>query len=61
MFHKQSDTPAEILARGEGALKAYNEASKEGGKNAVYRTRLMFVGQEKAGKTSLIKNLTGRG
>ncbi|XP_072037085.1 uncharacterized protein [Amphiura filiformis] len=53
------DTPAEILARGPKALKAYQKALQEGSKH-VYRTRLMLVGQERVGKTSLIKSLTGQ-
>ena len=59
-FIPQSDTPAEILARGPDALKAYNDASKEG-TSTVDRARLVFVGQEGAGKTSLINNLSGQG
>ncbi|XP_072032305.1 uncharacterized protein [Amphiura filiformis] len=53
------ETPAEILARGPAAHQAYLEASREGTK-AVYRTRLMLVGQERVGKTSLMKNLSGQ-
>ena len=53
------DTPAEILARGPAALQAYVEASQNGTK-PVYRTRLMLVGQERVGKTSLTKSLTGQ-
>ncbi|XP_072022457.1 cyclic GMP-binding protein C-like [Amphiura filiformis] len=56
---RASKTPAEILARGPKALKAFQKASQEGTKH-VYRTRLMLVGQERVGKTSLIKSLTGQ-
>ena len=53
------ETPAEILARGPEAQQAYLEASRDGTK-PVYRTRLMLVGQERVGKTSLMKNLSGQ-
>ena len=53
------DTPAEILARGPAAHQAYIEASQNGTK-PVYRTRLMLVGQERVGKTSLMKSVTGQ-
>ena len=53
------DTPAEILARGPAALQAYIKASQSGTK-PVYRTRLMLVGQERVGKTSLAKSITGQ-
>ncbi|XP_072025888.1 uncharacterized protein [Amphiura filiformis] len=56
---KNIGTPAEILARGPEALKAYQKASEEGTKH-VYRTRLMLVGQERVGKTSLMKSFTGQ-
>ena len=52
--------PAEILARGQEAQQAYAEAAKYGTKK-VFRTRLMLVGQERVGKTSLKKTLTGQG
>ena len=58
MFLPVDHTPAEILARGPAALQAYRE-SIESGKKAVYRTRVMFVGQERVGKTSLKKRLMG--
>ena len=54
-----SETPAEILARGPAALDAYIKASQDGTK-PVYRTRLMLVGQERVGKTSLMKSITGQ-
>ncbi|XP_072031722.1 uncharacterized protein [Amphiura filiformis] len=53
------DTPSEILARGPAALEAYLKASQDGTKS-VYRTRLMLVGQERVGKTSLMKTITGQ-
>eukprot|EP00057_Strongylocentrotus_purpuratus_P006837 XP_011661311.1 PREDICTED: RE1-silencing transcription factor-like [Strongylocentrotus purpuratus] len=52
--------PPEILARGLRAQQAYDEAAKDGTKK-VFRTRLMLVGQERVGKTSLKKTLTGQG
>ncbi|XP_030831180.1 uncharacterized protein LOC100889840 isoform X2 [Strongylocentrotus purpuratus] len=52
--------PPEILARGRRAQRAYAEAAQAGTKK-VFRTRLMFVGQERVGKTSLKKTLTGQG
>ncbi|XP_072043731.1 uncharacterized protein [Amphiura filiformis] len=55
----RGDTPAEILARGPKAVEAYLKASKDGTKR-VYRTRLMLVGQERVGKTSLMKSFTGQ-
>ncbi|XP_072041405.1 uncharacterized protein [Amphiura filiformis] len=53
------DTPAEILSRGPEARQAYLKASRAGTKR-VYRTRLMLVGQERVGKTSLKKSITGQ-
>ncbi|XP_063960570.1 uncharacterized protein LOC129267982 [Lytechinus pictus] len=52
--------PPEILARGPRARRAYAEAAQAGTKK-VFRTRLMLVGQERVGKTSLKKTLTGQG
>eukprot|EP00057_Strongylocentrotus_purpuratus_P010517 XP_011664991.1 PREDICTED: uncharacterized protein LOC105438639 [Strongylocentrotus purpuratus] len=52
--------PPEILARGPRAQRAYAEAAKAG-KKKVFRTRLMLVGQERVGKTSLKKTLTRQG
>ncbi|XP_072042860.1 uncharacterized protein [Amphiura filiformis] len=51
--------PVEISSRGRRTLSAYNKAIKFG-KNAVYRSRLMIVGQERVGKTSLMNKLLGR-
>ncbi|XP_030845708.1 uncharacterized protein LOC105440078 [Strongylocentrotus purpuratus] len=52
--------PPEILARGGRARRAYAKAAQAGTKK-VFRTRLMLVGQERVGKTSLKKTLTGQG
>lgn len=51
------DAPKEILARGPEAVHAYEEACISG-TQPVYRTRLMLVGQDRVGKTSLKKALT---
>ena len=53
------EAPLEILARGPKAKEAYIKAIQEG-KTRVFRTRLMIVGQERVGKTSLKKSLTGQ-
>ena len=50
--------PSEIIARGPGAKHAYENALKNG-KVKVYRGRIMFIGQDRAGKTSLKKHLLG--
>ncbi len=50
--------PAEILIRGPLALQTYNNALKEGKVN-VRRLPIMFIGQERSGKTSLKKSLKG--
>lgn len=56
-FVKADDAPKEILARGPEAVHAYEEACISG-TQPVYRTRLMLVGQDRVGKTSLKKALT---
>ncbi|PFX13628.1 Leucine-rich repeat serine/threonine-protein kinase 2 [Stylophora pistillata] len=50
--------PPEIRARGPLALEAYNNALAEG-QTCVKRVPLMFVGQDRSGKTSLKKSLKG--
>ena len=50
--------PSEIIARGPEAKRAYENALKNG-KVKVYRGRIMFIGQDRAGKTSLKKHLLG--
>ncbi|XP_072027844.1 uncharacterized protein [Amphiura filiformis] len=50
----EDETPLEIRLRGAEALAAYLEASKEG-KKEIRSIRLMLVGQERVGKTSLVK------
>ena len=50
--------PSEIKARGPGAQIAYENALKTG-KVKVYRARIMLIGQDRAGKTSLRKSFLG--
>ena len=44
--------PLEIEARGKKARLAYQSALKDGAVN-VYRGRVLLIGQDRAGKTSL--------
>ena len=50
--------PHEIKARGPGAKLAYQNALKTG-KVKMYRARIMLIGQDRAGKTSLKKSFLG--
>ena len=50
--------PSEIVARGPRAQIAYENALKTG-KVKVYRARIMLIGQDRAGKTSLKKSFLG--
>ena len=50
--------PAEIRGRGPRAERAFQKAM-QCGKVKVYRGRIMLLGQERAGKTSLKKSLLG--
>ena len=50
--------PSEIKDRGPEAKRAYENALRNG-KVKVYRGRIMLIGQDRAGKTSLKKNLLG--
>ncbi|XP_071946533.1 uncharacterized protein [Antedon mediterranea] len=56
---KGGQVPLEVLARGLEANIAFLDAIEEGSKS-IYQTRLMLVGQERVGKTSLTKALTGQ-
>jgi GTPase SAR1 family protein len=58
MLYFVDEAPKEILARGPDAVIAYQEACTSGTK-IIYRSRLMLVGQDRAGKTSLKKALIG--
>ena len=51
--------PEEIESQGEQAKSAYLQALRDGSVN-VYRGRILLIGQDRAGKTSLKKSLTGR-
>ena len=53
-----SSEPAQIRVRGPEAKRAYQKAMKSG-KVKVYRGRIMLLGQDGAGKTSLKKSLLG--
>ena len=57
-FFVFSPAPLEIEARGEKAQLAYQSALKDGAVN-VYRGRVLLIGQDRAGKTSLKKSLIG--
>ena len=50
--------PASVRARGEKALAAYNKAL-ENGRTYDRRVKVLLVGQDRVGKTSLSKNLRG--
>ena len=56
--HARSSVPAEIRGRGPEAERAFHKAMKTG-KVKVYRGRIMLLGQDRAGKTSLKKSLLG--
>ena len=53
-----SSVPAEIRARGPRAERAFQKALQTGTMK-VYRWRIMLLGQDRAGKTSLKKSLLG--
>ena len=53
-----SFVPAEIRGRGPKAERAFQKAMQSG-KVKVYRGRIMLLGQDRAGKTSLKKSLLG--
>ena len=56
--HAHSSVPAEIRGRGPEAERAFHKAMKTG-KVKIYRGRIMLLGQDRAGKTSLKKSLLG--
>ncbi|KAK7100922.1 uncharacterized protein [Littorina saxatilis] len=58
-FVKPDDAPREILARGLDAVRAYDQSCTHG-TQPVFRTRLMLVGKDRVGKTSLKRALTGQ-
>ena len=53
-----SSVPAEIRARGPRAERAFQKALQTS-KVKVYRGRIILLGQERAGKTSVKKSLLG--
>ena len=53
-----SSVPVEIRGRGPETERAFQKAM-ESGKVKVYRGRIMLLGQDRAGKTSLKKSLLG--
>ena len=53
-----TSVPLEIRARGPKAEHAFQKAMQTG-KVKVYRGRIMLLGQDRAGKTSLKKSLLG--
>lgn len=57
-FFVTAVAPAEILTQGDGAKVLYEKALRDGAVN-VYRGRILFIGQDRAGKTSLKKSLLG--
>ena len=57
--HQTDKIPLEILAQGEEGRQAYQEALRDGGMN-VYKLRIMLVGQDHVGKTSLRRSLLGQ-
>ena len=58
MFYFTLLVPWQILARGPLAVEAYNRALKDG-RGYVKRVPVMFIGQDRTGKTSLKKSLKG--
>ena len=57
--HPPDDTPLEIKLRGPDAIAAYQKASQDGTQK-LCSIRLMLVGQERVGKTSLMKAFMGK-
>ena len=57
-FKNFYSVPSEIKARGPRAKLAYENALKTGTVK-VHRARIMLIGQERAGKTSLKKSFLG--
>ena len=51
--------PAVVRARGEKAVAAYHRALETGGSTYDKRVKVLLVGQDRAGKTSLGKALRG--
>ena len=58
LINPHSLVPQEIQAQGQRAETAFREAMEKGSVE-VYRGRIMLIGQDRAGKTSLKKFLLG--
>ena len=58
IFYFPDVAPVEIRAQGQRAKLLYQKALRGGSVN-VYRGRILLIGQDRAGKTSLKKSLLG--
>ena len=58
LINPHSSVPQEIQSQGHRAEAAFKEAMEKGSVE-VYRGRIMLIGQDRAGKTSLKKFLLG--
>ena len=58
MYLEPCSEPYEVLARGEVAVEIFNQALREG-KACVSRIQLTVIGDVGAGKTSLVRTLSG--
>ncbi|XP_033112073.1 uncharacterized protein LOC117112952 [Anneissia japonica] len=56
---KELSIPSQILARGPEAVKAFEDALRNG-TITVVNSRLMFLGKEGSGKTSCVKAMLGK-
>nr|XP_054764610.1 uncharacterized protein LOC129271251 [Lytechinus pictus] len=55
----EGGAPSEILSQGPDAMEAFKQAATNGTK-PIFRTRLMLVGHDQVGKTSLKRSLMGQ-
>ena len=53
--------PPEIVANGTEAVLAFLRAGRDGGTTRIWRSKLILVGQGRAGKSTLVAALDGRG
>jgi hypothetical protein len=51
------DTPYEIRARGLEAVNNFHSACLNGGSKAIYKTRLLILGQESVNTSSVKQSL----
>jgi polynucleotide 5'-kinase involved in rRNA processing len=49
----EDETPYEIKERGLDAINNFHSACLSGGSKSIYKTRLLILGQDDAGKISL--------